>query len=305
MPDTAGAGTILPSGRIAVASLGSPTTVLPNFLVIGAMKSGTTSLAQYIGAHPDGFVTPDKEPDFFTRPDRYALGVAWYESLFAEASDAHARGEASTSYTKFPRFRGTPQRIAEAVPEVRLLYVVRDPIDRIRSQYFHAVLRGKEKRPLVTVLAAEPQYVANSRYGLQLDQYLAHFDREQILVLTSEQLRSDRAQTMTRVYGFLRLDTEALPPQVHTAYHDTRDQAGARPFDQRLRAFPGHRLASRLAPSPVKSWYKKFSTRRVEDLLNAADLPAEILQRLQEDLRADVERVRTFLVDDFDGWGLG
>ena len=278
--------------------------MLPKFLVIGAMKSGTTSLAHYIGAHQHGFVPPDMEPDFFTRTDRYALGIGWYESLFAEAGDAHVCGEASTSYTKFPRFLGTPQRIARAVPEVRLLYVVRDPIDRIRSQYFHAVLRGKEHRPLVEVLAAEPQYVANSRYGLQLDQYLEHFEREQILVLTSEQLRNDRVRTMKRVYGFLRMDAEAVPVQVHTAYHETREQAGARPFDQRLHALPGRRLVRRLVPLPVKSLYKRFSTRRVEDVRTAADLPPDVVQGLEATFRADVERVRAFMVDDFDGWGI-
>ena len=81
------------------------------------MKCGTTSLAEYLGAHPDGFVTADKEPDFFTRPDRFAMGREWYESLFAEAGPALARGEASTSYTKFPRFQDTPRRIAAMLPD--------------------------------------------------------------------------------------------------------------------------------------------------------------------------------------------
>jgi len=278
--------------------------VLPNFLVIGAMKSGTTSLARYLGAHPDGFVTHDKEPDFFTRPDRYAMGLGWYESLFAEAGDAVACGEASTSYSKFPRFHDTPQRIAEALPDVRLLYVVRHPIDRIRSQYFHAVLRGKEARPLADVLAAMPQYVDNSRYGLQIAYYLEHFPREQLLVLTSDQLRNERVATIKRVYQFVGVDPEQVPAEVFSEFHTTRDRPGARPFDQRIQAVPGRSLASRIAPSPLKSLYKRFSTRRVEDLQAAAELPPDTVRRLEDDLRQDVARVRVFLGEGFDGWGI-
>ena len=104
--------------------------MLPNFLVIGAMKSGTTSFAHYLGSHPQVFMTKDKEPAFFNRPDSFDGGLEWYSSLFAGAGGALARGEASTDYAKYPRFRGVPEWIAAAVPEMRLLYLVRHPIER-------------------------------------------------------------------------------------------------------------------------------------------------------------------------------
>src|SRR4029079_2322923 len=104
---------------------------LPTFIVIGAMKAGTTSLARYLGEHPDVFVCSPKEPQFFIESGTWDRGVAWYRELFAGGRDSIARGEASTDYSKLPRHGGVVDRIAEVAPEARIVYLVRDPIERI------------------------------------------------------------------------------------------------------------------------------------------------------------------------------
>src|SRR5688572_24468381 len=111
--------------------------MLPNFFIIGAMKAGTTSLWQYLRRHPEIFMSKLKEPGYFTEELRWDQGIEWYRSLFDDAGSARAVGEASTSYTKWPRFAGIPARMHALVPEARLIYLVRDPGDRIRSHYIH------------------------------------------------------------------------------------------------------------------------------------------------------------------------
>jgi hypothetical protein len=291
--------------RVRISTRNRAPTMLPNFLVIGAMKSGTSSFAHYLGMHPEVFMSENKEPAFFSRPERFALGLSWYGSLFEDAGAAVARGEASTGYTKYPAFSGTPERIAAAIPDVRLMYLVRHPIERIRSQYLHQVLRGQEKRTLVQIFADNgDHYLDLSRYSLQLDQYLEFFDREQLLVLTSDQLRTDRVETMNRAYEFIGVHP-GLGSTFDEERHVTTSLVIPKPIEQQLQRLPGRRLVSRVAPTPVRSLYRRFSSRSVHSGLRAAaHLPPELVRRLEDQLAGEVVRLRGFLGQEFDGWGI-
>ena len=97
-----------------------------------------------------------------------------------------ALGEASTVYTKFPRYKGVAERMARVIPDVRLIYVVRHPIDRIRSHYEHRVASGAETAPMEIAVFDNPIYLDYSKYALQVEQYLQHFPREQLLIVSSE-----------------------------------------------------------------------------------------------------------------------
>jgi hypothetical protein len=136
--------------------------LLPNILVIGAAKSGTTSLAPYLPGHPQAYM-PRFEPHYFTAERRWKLGQAWYENLFKEAGSAVAVAEKSASYSRYPLYQGVPDRIAALVPDIRIVYLVRHPLQRMRSEYLHRLLNGKESRSLVDT----------SRYALQSDRYQA------------------------------------------------------------------------------------------------------------------------------------
>jgi hypothetical protein len=179
---------------------------LPTFLVIGAMKAGTTSLYRYLRAHPEVFVAERKELDFFSRDDLWSRGVAWYESQFAAHQGETARGEASTSYSKHPEFPGVPERIKATVPEVRLVYCVRDPIERIESQYRHAVAMGGSA-PLDQVALTE-EYLGPSCYGRQLARYLEVFPAERVLVIDAAELRANQTATLARLFDHIGVDPE-------------------------------------------------------------------------------------------------
>jgi len=283
---------------------------LPNFLVIGAMKSGTTSLFQYLRSHPAVFMSPLKEVDFFVEERNLGKGLDWYRKQFDGAGpEATAVGEASTSYTKYPEYRGVPQRIATWLPDARLIYVVRDPIERIRSHYQHRALIGEEHAPFDVAVLRDPRYVDCSRFALQIEQYLQHFSRENLLVFTAEELRLSRATAMRRVYRFLEVADQHVPQTLNREFYTTEEHAAYPPMAWWLRRMvkkhlpDGRRakkLVDRIQPSLARlGLQKKGSTQRAPVVVSES-----VRDRLEDLLRDDVGRLRAYMPDDFDGWGI-
>lgn len=188
---------------------------LPNFLVIGAFKCGTTSLFEYLRSHPQIFMPEAKEVGFFVAEHNWNRGARWYREQFRAAGRATAIGEASPAYSCHPLYAGVPARIAATVPGARLVYLIRHPIERMRSQYRHRVANGYERRPFSTAVLESPAFIELSRYATQLERYLAYFGPSQILVVTQESLRSERADTMRRVFEFLDVEAGWVPPNLN------------------------------------------------------------------------------------------
>jgi hypothetical protein len=193
--------------------------VLPNLIVAGAGKSGTSSLHLYLDQHPDIAMTSAKEPHFFSDPDRYAVGASFYDDLFsAPAATARYRGESSTGYQIFP---GVPERIHASVPDCRLLFVLRNPVDRALSHYRWLVGLGLETRGFRATFESDrdetpdPQNSRAGNYGYiyqegcyatNLDRFAAHFPAGQIELLISEQLRGDPLGCLNQCCRFLELE---------------------------------------------------------------------------------------------------
>jgi hypothetical protein len=109
---------------------------LPDFIVIGAMKSATTTLHEQLAGQPSLCMSRPKEPNFFSDDENYAKGFDWYASIFERAATNHLCGESSTHYTKLPTYPQTVDRMVRALPRVKLIYVMRHPIDRLTSHYY-------------------------------------------------------------------------------------------------------------------------------------------------------------------------
>lgn len=198
---------------------------LPDFLIIGAMKAGTSSLHRYLEQHPDVFASNRKELDFFTR--RYEQGLTWYRRRFP-AGDQVA-GESSPNYLKAHLWPETAERIRTHLPDARMLCVLRDPVDRTLSHYLHRVWRGRESRPWREALVPGCNVLQTSRYGWQLRHYLDHFPPEQILLLTTEGLARDPAGTVGRALRFIGVD-DTVPidtSQRHNVTAVNLQEAGA------------------------------------------------------------------------------
>ncbi|WP_243638197.1 sulfotransferase family protein [Rubrobacter taiwanensis] len=192
---------------------------LPNLIIIGAMKCGTTALHRYLGLHPEVAMSEPKELNFFCGPERpggkwlegnWHRGLEWYAAQFRPAP---VRGEASPGYTS-PSFPEAAERMARVVPEARLVYAVRDPIERAVSQYLHHRVDGTERRPAEEALPdPESQYLDRSRYYARLEPYLARFPRERIFICAREDLLTRRRETLRELYRFAGVDDSFWTPE--------------------------------------------------------------------------------------------
>jgi hypothetical protein len=202
---------------------------IPDFLIIGAMKAGTASLYSVLTDHPEINLSLVREPSFFTLEDEnntgnWDLGMHWYRNLFRSAPGF--MGEASTAYTKFPRILGVPGRIHQTNPDVRLIYLVRNPIDRAISHYLHKVLSGHESKPIQAALATSGnQYLVTSMYYMQIQQYREWFSKEQILVVVCEELWRKPRKSLDQICTFLKIDPAALSPSQMIKRNVTVDKA--------------------------------------------------------------------------------
>lgn len=181
----------------------------PNFLVIGAARSGTTSLFQYLDAHPDVYMSQVKELNFFSNEKYWEKGLDWYEKNFpVKEGQYKAVGEVSPSYTKAPFTEDVVKRIHDYVPDAKLIYIVRNPVQRCISHYLHRVQRGYETRQFSEILKSleNESFMAQGRYHYQLQRYLERFPREQILVLSFEEFSRNTADSVADIYRFIGVD---------------------------------------------------------------------------------------------------
>jgi hypothetical protein len=212
---------------------GSRDGALPTFLIIGAMKSGTSALCWSLRRHPDVFVHPAKEAHFFD--ERWEKGVRWYRAGFEGRDDARAWGEATPEYMRSAAL--CAPRIAETVPGAALIAILRDPVDRAYSHYWHQRARGRESLSFEDAIEAELhgtravrgrmdfRYVDGSRYASQLDEYLARFPRESLLVLDFERFSAAPVDVMRRVFAHVGVREDvpvAIPDEPVNPYRRPR-----------------------------------------------------------------------------------
>ncbi len=188
-------------------------------IVIGAMKAGTTHLFEQLASHPDLVPCAHKEPNFFSQDTNHAKGFEHYRSLWPSMPSETAYAlEASTTYTKRLRFTQVPERMKRAIEdhgvEIKLIYCLRHPLDRIRSQLTHALRVGDTDLNLDGIRSGwiEGHALSVSMYAHQLDAYRSLFDQEDILLVRFEEMAADPAQTLDTIAEFLGLAEHAWPP---------------------------------------------------------------------------------------------
>ncbi len=203
--------------------------LLPNFLIIGAEKSGTTTLYDLVCQHPEIFISERKELNFYSDDERFGRGIGWYQqTYFQEAGGYPCRGEAS------PRYLMRAARAAERIHEVyrerplKMIAIFRDPAERAYSLYWHWVRVAWEELSFEEALQAEEawfaanpgvesvawrqrRYVYSGHYATQLKHFLTYFAREQFLFLLTEDLKKDFAGTARKIYDFLGADASFVP----------------------------------------------------------------------------------------------
>lgn len=251
----------------------------PDFLIIGAMKCGTSTLAAQLGAQAGVFMTTPKEPNFFSDDDVHARGLDWYQSLFVAARPGDLKGEASTHYTKRPTHPHTIERMRGVLATPRLVYMIRDPLDRAISHYIHEWSQGVMGNDPVAAFAAHPELVDYGRYAMQIAPFVEAFGRKAILLTSLERLTADPAAELARVGAHIGM---TAPPVWH-------DDLGAQNVSAaRVRKLPLHGL---LVDNPVatalrRALVPKALRARIRQARTVGQRPS-----LPEDLIADLRPV--------------
>jgi hypothetical protein len=270
------------------------------------MKCGTSSLHQYLGAHPDVSVPPMKETDFFLEENDRNLD--WYRSLFEENE---AAGEASPNYTKYPAFPGVPKRIRRTVPDVKLIYVVRDPLERMVSHYVHNVANGRETKPIDDALTRggeENHYLVCSKYFAQLERYREHFNDGKIKVVPSRELKDETRKTMRGVFDFLGVNEAFYSEAYEQKHHRSSEKKSAPPLVRRMRRGLSSLLPARAIkeglPDPATKAVKSLYSRFFESPVERPSLNDALRARLAERLADDVNRLRQYTGRAFASWAV-
>jgi hypothetical protein len=286
---------------LARGSVATGANAFPNLLIIGAAKCGTTSLHNYLNAHPEISMSEPKELNFFVKDGAWGKGVDWYKGNFDPT--AKIRGESSTSYTRGRDAEGVADRARRVLPEVKLIYMVRDPIDRVRSDYHQHRAAALERRSFAAALAdPENPYVQASSYGTQLAPYVDHFGAQRILVETQERLLSERRACLGRIFRFLEVDDQVDLAEFNRIWERSEGKGWAYSLGWRIRQ-RGIRL-----PRALRWPAQRLQRSRLLGGASGSARPPEIDEALRVTLVArlepEVATLRELTGMSFDEWSL-
>lgn len=275
----------------------------PDFIIIGAMRAGTTALAERLSRHPDIGMSRLKETDYFIAEKNYDRGPDWYASLFPP--ERPIRGEASPNYTKNDVFAGVPERIRAVRPNAKLIYIVRDPVERFWSHYNHTYLmRGGLPSPDELLRESEGAHIlASSMYCRQLDAYLRIFPADQIRVVDLDDFAFNAPQTLDEVCRFVGADAN-----IHIAGADAANSA------ESLAKTPGwalkisqHKALVGLRaslPPDVKDSMRRALSRFQFRPRRTPPISADARRRVSDALVEDAARFRALTGRSFARWSV-
>ncbi|MGB8651454.1 MAG: sulfotransferase [Mycobacteriales bacterium] len=199
---------------------------LPDLVVIGAPKAGTTSLAQWLSQHPEVQMSATKELEFFDR--HYERGTDWYRSQLPPGGDGIVVGEATPTYLGHPL---APARAAATIPDARYVAVLREPVSRAWSNYWFFCQLGVERRTWAAALRAEHRgrgstdYLGRGRYAEQLARWDAAVGQEKLLVLLFDDLLADPVDVFARVCRFAGLRDDVQPSSTRSVNPTSRPRS--------------------------------------------------------------------------------
>jgi hypothetical protein len=273
---------------------------LPNAIVIGAQKCGTSTLHYYLGFHPEISTSDPKELNFFIEEKNWGQGTDWYRSHFDPAKPV--RLESSPNYTTYPHNQGIPDRMARLVPDAKLIFVVRDPIARIEAHWVHNYAKRRERGTVIeTITHPNTTYVLRSRYFMQIEQFLRHYDRDRILVFQQSDLRDRREAQLREVFEFLGVDPDFHHKAFQTVRHRTSKKRRATRAGMKVQEWSRTDWGKRV---PKAFWNYAEAGLRLSRPIERPNLRDQLPDDVLEVLREDAMALREFTGRDFANWSI-
>ena len=258
----------------------------------------TSVLHYYLSLHPEVFMSRPKELNFFIEERNWPRGIDWYRGHFDP--EARVRGEASPNYSAFPQHDGVPERMHSVVPEARLIYMIRDPLERIAAHWVHNYAKRREKGTLAeTLVHPNTSYVTRSMYAMQLERFLRFYDRDRVLVFQQSELRYKRMETLRRIFDFIGVDADYTHPRFEQERHQTARKTRATRLAVRLERL-GRSSRARMLPSNF--WLLLDDRLPLRRAIKRPDVRASLPPETLAELRADGERLRELTGRDFSNW---
>lgn len=254
--------------------------VKPDFVMIGAMKCATSTVSAYLEDHPDVFVSPGAEPNFFSDDANWAKGPDWYAEFFRDRADERLCGENSNDYASCLEHPLAAERMHAYCPDAKIILMVRHPVARIMSAWVqNRIDHGDAVPPTLERAIAEmpDRFVGQSLYWQALSSYRAHFPDDRIFIGFMEDMQADQPAFMARLCDFL-----GVPPAPEIKRGHVNPSQGKRLPGKgysTLRRVPGAKALARLLPRDIK--------RRIKDRLLSRKLDDK--PRMSPQVRADLE----------------
>lgn len=265
---------------------------LPDFVVIGAAKAGTTSLCADLARHPNVYFSQPKEPEFFCRDEKYGLGHEWYENLFAEARPGQIVGEGSTMYTNCVRFPNAMERMHSLIPDAKLIYMVRHPVERAYS-YWLQIMKNQANfggdmevpRDFDRAVESHEPIISIGDYKLQLDHVLRFYSRSRVHVVVFEEYTRDRLKTLDRLCPFLGIEpgpiAEAMPVWENRSAAHFSNRAKT-DLANRLKRLRFVREGRKSVPKPLRALVLGLAAKLVERKYQPAPMTDKTRRQLED-----------------------
>jgi hypothetical protein len=287
---------------------------LPNLFIIGAMKSGTTYLHDLLSFHPDIFMSSVKEPCYFVEknelkriaPSMWNMGI-WkssetYLNLFNESKGEKYRGESSTLYTYFPLLQNVPERIYEFNPNARLIYLIRNPLERTLSHFWHDVRVESVFQDPSKILEQGSYYLDISNYALQIKQYLRFFPKENIHVCTFERLTSNPMATLQDIFRWLEISENVSIPNTDKPKNVTPNDIYVSKYNVLPYSFRSSNFVSKvrgLIPYRIIKYLRALTQKKIDK--KSIDMSG-VIEQIKPLQKQQVSELRSLIGGAFEEW---
>jgi hypothetical protein len=268
---------------------------LPDFIIIGATKTGTTSLDFYLSLHPEIHMARPKEPRFFIdAPEplgRWHRGLDWYRGLFR--SEKRICGEASPTYSNWSARQGVFERMHSVVPDAKILFVVRESFARLRSSYLMNMRYRGIEDSFADFLRQNQWALDASMYGERMQDLLRFYDRKRLLVLEAQELQERREDTLRSVFEFLGVDAGFHSLFFRHKRHDSRSHAYPNKLGRKILRHPATRILEQKLPPAVFYHLRNglnavFAGQEPETVLDSG-----LQQKLSVEFQQDTGKLRS------------